>query len=105
MGKKIQLLTWITGCLLILGILGCERYPTIQSKDTVRIVKQLYTACNTQNSERLAKVRAEFDRVTAAGTWSGAERDKVESILKQAEAGDWANAAQRALEFLKAQEG
>ncbi len=51
--------------LLILAaaaISGCSRHPKATTRDSMDFIKQVYTACNTKNSKRLANhLKEEFD--------------------------------------------
>ncbi len=51
--SAVLLVVLSAGLLLTAG--GCSSYPEVSSAESQQFIKQVYTACNTQNAERLRK--------------------------------------------------
>lgn len=91
------------GCLILLITGGCRSYPEVTSAESQEFIKQVYTACNTQNSERLTRCSERLRELTTEKKVSPSEAAAFERIIKLAEAGDWPAAQQHALEFAQRQ--
>ncbi len=90
--------------LVMLGALsGCREHPRVTSAESLEFIKQVYTACNTKNSQRLAACRTKLDELVSAGQLSEAEQKSFRSILSTAEAGDWQAAERSSLQFARDQ--
>lgn len=87
----------------LLLMVGCNRYPTITSRDTSDLLKKCYTACNTENKNRLAEVKAEIEKCEKENSLTAAELRAFKSIIDKGEAGEWKTAATESLQFAKAQ--
>ncbi|HMP61361.1 MAG TPA: hypothetical protein PKD86_18630, partial [Gemmatales bacterium] len=88
---------------LVLLVVGCKRYPEVQSPEGLRLIKALYTACSSQSKERLAKVARAVSQAREQGKVSAAEADALDAIITQAEAGDWRGAADASWAFAQDQ--
>jgi hypothetical protein len=102
---KICLSTLATLCLvlamLILG--GCNNQPEVTSAEALDLIRQAYTACNTQNDQRLSDTQAKYDELVAAGTLSESEQKAFKEILELARNGEWKKAQDRAFSFAQSQ--
>lgn len=78
-----------------LGSTGCSQPPKLSSKQGVRILQALRTACNSQDTERLARVETALAKAVEAGEVTESEREAFAQIIDWAKRGDWgqANAA------------
>lgn len=88
---------------LLLTAAGCGQYPEVTSAESLRFIKQVYTACNTRSSVRLAACEARLDELHSTGQMTDAERQAFDDILAQANAGAWQEAAESSLEFAEDQ--
>lgn len=89
--------------LLIIGQVGCREHPRVTSRASLDLIKQVYTACNTQNIERLTKCKEEIAALVASGELSPAERESFEQIIALADSGDWQAASAKSLQFARDQ--
>jgi hypothetical protein len=69
---------------------GCHKYPVATSVASYGLMEALYTACNTRNSEWLAKVEKKVEQAAHQGKLSTSEQDSFRQIIGLAKAGDWA---------------
>lgn len=93
----------LLACLLLVGLLGCREHPRVTSRASLDLIKQVYTACNTQNNERLTKCKEEIAELVESGELSAAERESFERIIALADSGDWQAAAAKSLQFARDQ--
>ncbi len=92
----------VVGCLLLL-MAGCRERPQVTSRHSLDLIKQVYTACNTRNPERLARCRQKYDQLVAQGELSDAEQASFQRILQSADSGDWPAAQSASLQFARDQ--
>lgn len=64
------------------------------SADAYEIAIALYRVCNQQDEGGLAQLQQKLDELNASGTPKDAARTRLQSIIDEAEAGDW-NSAMR----------
>ena len=84
-------------------VAGCRpRAPKIEFANR-RYSAALRTAANTKSPERLAKAKDLVIRAHAAGAIGPAEHAWYEEIIALAEAGRWADAERRAIDFRRDQ--
>jgi len=93
----------VLGILVLLLLAGCNAQPRATTAASMELIKQVYTACNTRNMERVEKADAKLKTLVDQQLISEGERVEFESILSQARAGQWAEAQRRALSFAEAQ--
>jgi hypothetical protein len=101
------------GVYLVLGILtaamvavwwpGCRRYPPVTSPEALRLIKQLYTACNTRHDGRLTAVEAELHRLAQQGLLGQREEAAFRSIVELARSGKWERAERESLRLAQDQ--
>ena len=85
------------------AVAGCRpRAPQIDFANR-RYSAALRTAANTKSLERLGQTKALIARDRAAGTISPTEYEWYAEIIVLAEAGRWADAEQRAIDFRRDQ--
>lgn len=89
--------------LLLVVSVGCREHPRVTSHASLDLIKQVYTACNTQNPERLAKCKEAVATLLDNGELSAAERESFERIIALADSGDWQAAAAKSLQFARDQ--
>ncbi len=96
-----------TSCLAIAVLIvlacGCSSYPQVTSAESLKFIRQVYTACNTKSPERVAKCAARLNELTAEKLISESEEATFRQILELAESGDWEASQQQALEFAQRQ--
>lgn len=90
-------------CLAGVCASGCREHPQVTSAESLEFIKQVYTACSTKNSTRLAACRSKLNSLVAAGELSEAEAQSFSSIISTAEAGDWESAQRSSLQFARDQ--
>ncbi len=79
-------------CQLLIMVclsLGCREHPQVTSRESLEFIKQVYTACNTRNAQRLSACKSKLDELVAQGQLSEAEQKSFRGILSSAEAGQW----------------
>lgn len=89
--------------LMLCSMMGCREHPRVTSRESLDFIKQVYTACNTRNQERLTVCRQKLDELAASGELSEAEQESFRSIISSAESGDWASAQRSSLQFARDQ--
>lgn len=99
----------VTGALGVLVLVvwwpGCRTYPPVTSRESLTLMKLLYTACNTRDPVRLAKVEQGVSAARKAGKLSASEDRSFTHILGLARDGDWGSAQSAALQFAQDQVG
>lgn len=86
-----------------IALAGCRpRAPQIDFANR-RYSAALRTAANTQSLERLGRTKALIARDRAAGTIGSDEYEWYAEIIALAEAGRWADAERRAIDFRRDQ--
>ncbi len=92
-------------CLVFLvsACVGCREHPQVTSRESLDLIKQVYTACNTRNPDRLSKCKVKLGELSEQGLLTDRERTSFETILKSAEAGDWNTAQASSLQFARDQ--
>ena len=90
-------------CLLLISLAGCREYPRVTSRASLDLIKQVYTACNTANVERLAKCKEEIAELIASGELTPSEQQSFERIIALADAGQWQAASAESLQFAQDQ--
>ncbi len=96
------------GLLLTLIVVwwpGCRHYPIVTSSKSLELLKRLYVACNTRDAALLAKVAADIETLSGEGKLSAAEYDVFQTIIRDAQAGNWEKAERAALQFAQDQVG
>lgn len=82
---------------------GCRQYPPVSSPESLKLMKLLYSACNSKNQSRLAKVEAEISKLSSANQLTVEEREAFERIIKMAKANQWQAAELSAFQFAQDQ--
>lgn len=93
----------VMSCAVLLLTWGCSSYPTVTSPESQDFIKQVYTACNTKNSERLARCSERLAELTKDQMVTKDEAVAFERIINLAKTGDWSAAQQRTLDFAQRQ--
>jgi hypothetical protein len=89
--------------VLVIWWPGCRQYPRATSKESIRLMKLVYTACNTKDKARLAKAEQAVEKAAREGQLSPPEQEAFRKILDQARAGDWAAAEKASFRFAQDQ--
>jgi len=84
---------------------GCRQYPPVSSRESLRLMKLLYSACNTKDDKRLAEVEKGLEKLTRDGKMAPAEREAFDKIVATAKAGKWEKAEEAAFRFAQDQVG
>lgn len=87
--------------LIAIGLPGCG-YPDVSPK-TYELAKALYSACNRQSEEQLARVVELIETTNEAGEISDREAKWLTAIVDQADAGEWEQAMSEARQLLEDQ--
>lgn len=103
-------LRWLLGVLTVTTLTvvvvwwpGCRTYPPASSPEALTLMKQLYTACNTRNLDRLTKTEQRANQLEQEGQLTAQERAAVQRIIDQAKAGDWDRAQRESLKYAEDQ--
>lgn len=101
---------WLAGigvCALLIAFLAWwatgKKYPPVSSEESLHLVRALYTACSSQNDERLAVVERKVVEAADAGQMLADERAAFEEIVTYARAADWERAAGESYRFARDQ--
>ena len=92
--------------LLLIGaslFVGCSQHPKATSRDSLDLIKQVYTACNTKNAKRLAACEEQLAALESEGKISKQEVKSFRKVLDLAGKGDWDSAQTMALKYAKDQ--
>ncbi len=92
---------WMGLGLALFWMMGCREHPRVTSRESLDLIKQVYTACNTRNQERLAASRQKLDQLATAGQLSQPSKISFRRILSTAESGDWESAQRSSLQFAR----
>ncbi len=84
---------------------GCRQYSPVTSRESLGLMQLLYTACNTKDPVRLAKVESGLEKLAREGKMAPEERRGFDRILAMAKANDWAAAEAAAFKFAQDQVG
>lgn len=92
-------------CFATFAILaaGCRPFPKVTSPESLKFLKQVYTACNTQNPARLGACQKRLEELVQTAMVTAAEQRAFQGIIHQAERGDWSAAKKAALRFAQDQ--
>ena len=101
--NRIGRWTLLVPLVLISLLSGCREHPAVTSRESLDLIKQVYTACNTRNSQRLEKCRQAYAELVEKGMLSEAERASFTRILDTAASGDWETAQASSLQFARDQ--
>jgi hypothetical protein len=105
-------LRWMLGVLALVAIPltiiwwpGCRQYPPVRSRESLELIKLLYTACNTKDPVRLARAEQSVQKLKQDGKLSDDEDEAFTRIIRMAKAGEWAKAEKAAFRFAQDQIG
>lgn len=105
-------LRWLIGSALLLAIPlaiiwwpGCRQYPPVTSRESLKLLQLLNTACNTQDTQRLAEAERRFAELERKGKLSAGEKAGYEKIVGLARSGKWAAAEAAAFKMAQDQVG
>lgn len=99
--KNVMKWVWLLAfsCLLF----GCGSYPKVTSRESLDFIKQVYTACNTRNSTRLAECEKQLVTMTNDGKIGTVEADAFRKLIDLAKNDRWEEAQNVALKFAQDQ--
>jgi hypothetical protein len=103
--RLVGILVLLTIPLIIIWWPGCRQYPPVSSPESLGLMKLLYSACNTKDPARLAKVEQGIEKAAAEGKLNDEERDAFAKIIGMAKAGDWKKAENAVYRFAQDQVG
>lgn len=89
--------------LLLLALPLGRSFPPPSGPDSLALVQQLYTACNTRDPQRLHQVERRLDELHRQQLITPAEHQACQRIIDMAKNGQWDHAAQRSLRFAQHQ--
>lgn len=105
-------LRWLLGAMALLAIPlaiiwwpGCRQYPPVTSKESLKLMKLLYSACNTKDPQRLAEVERRLAELEQQGKLSPEEKAGFDRIIGMAKEGNWEKAEAAAFKFAQDQVG
>lgn len=88
---------------LCMGLYGCSSHPEATSPESMNLIKQVYTAVNSKNEQRLGDCELKLKSLIESQKVDQAEAKAFEEIIGLARQGDWERAQSRALQFAEAQ--
>lgn len=91
--------------LLVVWWPGCRQYPAVSSRESLSLLRQLNTACNTRDDTRLAEVERRLAELNRQGKVTPEEKAGYDRIIGMARAGKWDDAEKAALKFAQDQVG
>ena len=97
------LMVILTVCLTVVYWPGCRQYPEATNPQTLRLIKLLYTACNTKSEPRLTEFEKQFDSVRNSSVLSAEEVQSFVAILELARKGQWGQAQDQCYRFAQDQ--
>jgi hypothetical protein len=103
--RLVGILLLLTIPLVVVWWPGCRQYPPVSSQESLGLMKLLYSACNTKDAARLAKVEQGVETAAAEGKLSDGERKAFEKVIGMAKSGDWKTAENEAFKFAQDQMG
>lgn len=83
--------------------LGCQRYPTASSPDSLRLLASLRAACNNRSAERVRHVSLAVDYTAERGRMTPEEVKAFNKILNIARGGDYKTAEAECMTFQRGQ--
>jgi len=90
--------------LIVFSLLaGCSQHPKATSRESLEFIKQVYTACNTKDSKRLALCEKRLAELQSEDKISKEEVKSFRRVLEIASKGDWESAQDIAFQFAKDQ--
>lgn len=105
-------LRWLIGLagvlaipLLVIWWPGCREYPPVTSAESLYLMKLLYTACNTKDPVRLAKVEQGVTKASNTGKLTPPEQTAFAKIISMTKEGRWQDAEKAAFRFVQDQVG
>lgn len=107
--RRLWSLVGVAGVLaipfLVIWWPGCREYPAVSSRESLYLMKLLYTACNTKDPARLAKVEQGVEKAARDGKLSPPEQEAFAKIIGMAKRGEWQDAERAAFRFAQDQVG
>lgn len=82
---------------------GCSQHPKATSRESLDLIKQVYTACNTKNAKRLAACEERLAELESEGKISKEEVKSFRKVLEVASKGDWESAQTIAMKYARDQ--
>lgn len=102
----------LVGLLILLAIPvaviwwpGCRQYPPVSSRESLTLMKLLYSACNTRSSQRLEEVERRLAILEDQSKLTPEEKEGFDRIITMAKAGNWEDAEAAAFKFAQDQVG
>ena len=103
---------WLVGAMMVLAVPltviwwpGCRQYPAVSSKESLELMKLLYSACNTKDEKRLGAVVKRIEKLNREGKMAPNEWEGFDAIIGMARVGKWENAEEAAFKFAQDQVG
>lgn len=84
---------------------GCRTYPPVGSKESLELLKLLYSACNTKDPARLSRVEEGVAKLSREGKMTLDEKRGFDEIIATAKSGEWKAAEDAAYKFSQDQVG
>jgi hypothetical protein len=101
---------WLYGMLLILALASAyvwwprwKIYPEVTSRESLQLMKLLYSACNTKDPKRLNQVEINLKKLISQGKVNETEQAAYAQIIEQAKAGEWKSAEAASFRFAEDQ--
>lgn len=91
--------------LLVIWWPGCRQYPPVSSRESLKLLQLLNTACNTRDQARLAQVEKRLSELEQQGKLTAQEKAGYVRIIGEARAGKWEDAEKAAFKMAEDQLG
>lgn len=89
--------------VVCLTLSGCGRHPKATTRESLDLIKQVYTACNTKNIDRLTACEKRFAELRESGKLSDNEAASFQKAIGLAKDSKWQQAQDLALRFAQDQ--
>jgi hypothetical protein len=80
-----------------------RQYPPVSSPESLVLIKQVYTACNTKDPARLAQAEQRLEKLLRDSKLTSAEESAYRRILALAREGAWEQAERASFRFAQDQ--
>ena len=107
--RRLLWMLGIGGALLVpLAVVwwpGCRQYPAVSSRESLALMRLVYSACNTKDPARLAQAERRLAELDRQGKVTPEEKAGFDRIIGTAKAGKWEDAEKASFKFAQDQVG
>ena len=88
---------------LVVWLRSGREFPEVSHPEGLHLMRALYTACSSQNAERLSLVERKVTEAADEGVLTEVESVAFREIIARAQSADWADAAAKSYQFARDQ--